>query len=74
TQRSDASVLDTLAVALAANGRFEEAVAELDAALALLGPAAPERVAALRARRDAFVQRRPFVETRPDGGAAPTRP
>jgi tetratricopeptide (TPR) repeat protein len=61
--RSDPRVLDTLAVSLAAAGRFDEAVAELDAALALLGDAAPrEQVDALRARREHFAAHRPCCE------------
>jgi len=65
--RSDPRVLDTLAVSLAAAGRFEEAVAELDAALALLGDSAPRgQLDALRARREQFAARKPW-ETRAPG-------
>jgi tetratricopeptide (TPR) repeat protein len=60
--RSDPRVLDTLAVSLAAAGRFDEAVAELDAALALPGEAAPsEEVDAMRARRAQFAARTPYA-------------
>jgi Flp pilus assembly protein TadD len=72
TQRRDASLLDTLAVSQAAAGRFAEAVATLDAALALV-PADPdderaddERAGEERARmlerRALFAAGRPYVE------------
>lgn len=64
TQHGDAGVLDTLAVALAANGRFEAAVATLDAALALIPPADAARAQRIRIRRDSFARREPFAETR----------
>jgi tetratricopeptide (TPR) repeat protein len=63
TQRGDAGVLDTLAVSLAANGRFDAAVATLDAALALIPPA-ETRAQGMRARRDAFARGERFVESR----------
>ena len=56
TQHRNGSVLDTLAVALAANGRFEEAVATLDAALAQIPPAEAARAEGMRVRRDAFAR------------------
>lgn len=62
TQRGDAGVLDTLAVALAANGRFDEAVAALDAALAMIRPAEVARAHGMRARRDAFARGERFTE------------
>jgi tetratricopeptide (TPR) repeat protein len=64
TQRGDASVLDTLAVALAANGRFDEAVATLDAALARIPAAEAARAKGMRTRREAFARRDPFSEER----------
>ena len=62
TQRRDASLLDTLAVSLAAAGRFAEAVATLEEALALLPAEATERRARLLQRRALFAAERPYVE------------
>lgn len=62
TQKSDPGVLDTLSVALAANGRFEEAVAALDAALARIPPADTARAQGMRTRRDAFARSEPWIE------------
>ncbi len=62
TQRRDASLLDTLAVSLAAADRFAEAVATLDEALALLPAEAAERRARLLQRRALFAAERPYVE------------
>jgi len=67
TQRRDASLLDTLAVSQAAAGRFAEAVATLDAALALV-PADPgeqragEQRARLLERRALFAAGHPYLE------------
>jgi Flp pilus assembly protein TadD len=67
TQRSDASALDTLAVSLAAAGRFAEAIATLDEALAL-APGEPtdsrasEQRAQMQERRALFTAGRPYVE------------
>ena len=60
SERKDPRILDTLAVSLAAAGRFDEAVAALDAALALLGAAAPpDQIDALRAHRARFAAHQP---------------
>jgi tetratricopeptide (TPR) repeat protein len=59
TGRRDAGLLDTLAVAQAANGRFEDAVATLDAALALL-PAGAADAAEMAERRTRFAAREPY--------------
>ena len=59
TRRKEPALLDTLAAALAETGRFAEAVAAMDEALALLpADAAPERRAGYRARRDHFARER----------------
>ena len=64
--RRDASILDTLSVCLAGVGRFDEAVATLDAALALLGDAGPrEQIDQLRAHRARFSERQPYEEGAP---------
>ena len=56
--RQDPRMLDTLAVCLAAQGRFDEALAAIDAALAL--PAAGADADELRAHRALFAARRPY--------------
>ena len=67
TQRSDASALDTLAVSQAAAGRFAEAIATLDEALAL-APGEPtesrasEQRAQMLERRALFTAGRAYVE------------
>jgi len=65
TQRRDPNVLDTLAVAQAANGRFEDAVATIDAALALLPAERAQQAASLAARRALFAARTPYVDAAP---------
>jgi hypothetical protein len=67
SSRRDADVLDTLAVCQAANGRFDDAVATVDAALAIATDA--KRVDELRARRVLFAARRPFEPDQPAGQA-----
>lgn len=58
-QRKDAAVLDVLAAAYAAAGRFDEAVASARAALALL-PRQSERAAAIQHRLDLYMKGRPY--------------
>ena len=58
------AILDTWGAALAANGFYEPAVAAADAALrtARRDPGLAEQI---RARRDAYVHKRPYLEERP---------
>lgn len=58
-QRKDAAVLDVLAAAYAAAGRFGEAVASARAALALL-PKQSERATAIQHRLDLYMKGRPY--------------
>ena len=63
TGRNNMAVLDTLAVAYAAAGRFEEAVAAARSALAVASTLQDqnELASAIRQRLALFLQRRPFV-------------
>jgi tetratricopeptide (TPR) repeat protein len=63
TERRNASVLDALAAAYAAAGRFDEAVATARAALALL-PGRTELATSIRQRLDLYAKGRPY--RRPD--------
>jgi tetratricopeptide (TPR) repeat protein len=63
TNRKDAGVLDVLAAAYAAAGRFDEARATAGAALALL-PIQSERAASIRQRLDLYVKGRPYRRPR----------
>ena len=67
--RRDASVLDTLAVCQAANGRFDDAVATIDAAVAAATD--PKLADELRAHRALFAAHRPFEPAVSEG--APMR-
>jgi tetratricopeptide (TPR) repeat protein len=62
TLRRDANTLDILAVAHAASGDFDHAVAVCDEALALNPPAALASM--IRSHRDLFVKRQPYVSPR----------
>ena len=62
TLRRDANTLDVLAVAHAAAGDFERAIAVADEALALNPPAAVARM--IRAHRELFVRREAYVSAR----------
>ncbi|MDJ0864593.1 MAG: tetratricopeptide repeat protein [Myxococcota bacterium] len=62
---ADPILLDTLAVSLAAAGRFDEAVAVLDRAIAASGEAS-ELLPVLRERRALFAAGRPFQPDRRD--------
>ena len=59
TGRKDAAVLDVLAAAYAAAGRFDEAVATARAALALL-PGESERAVSIRQRLNLYANGRPY--------------
>jgi tetratricopeptide (TPR) repeat protein/mono/diheme cytochrome c family protein len=63
TDRKDAAVLDVLAAAYAAAGRFDEAAATARAALALL-PSQSERAASIRHRLDLYTKGRPYRRPR----------
>lgn len=62
TQRRDANTLDVLAVAYASSGRFDRAVQTADDALAL--DPAPALASMIRAHRELFVRRSPYVSPR----------
>ena len=62
TLRRDATVLDVLAVASAADGDFDRAVSIADEALALKPPAAVADI--IRAHQELFRARRPYVSSR----------
>lgn len=66
TRRQIAPILDTSAAALAAAGRWDDAVATIDEALALLAAdaadAAEAGLAAYRERRAAYLERRPWID------------
>jgi tetratricopeptide (TPR) repeat protein len=62
TFRRDANTLDVLAVAYAASGEFDHAVAVCDEALALNPPATLASM--IRSHRDLFVRRLPYVSPR----------
>ena len=66
--RRDPGVLDTLAVSQAAGGRFDDAVATADEALAMATDA--KQADELRARRALFAAHRPFEPPAPPAGAA----
>ena len=63
-----ADLLDTLATAYAAAGRYDDAVRTAERALDLAGHD-PERSAAIRGRRDLFRSGRPYLE--PSRAASP---
>ncbi|MGQ0733786.1 MAG: tetratricopeptide repeat protein [Acidobacteriota bacterium] len=63
TNRKDAAVLDVLAAAYAAAGRYDEAVSAARAALALL-PGQSERAASIRHRLDLYTKGRPYRRPR----------
>jgi len=65
SQRRDANVLDTLAVALAANARFDAALATLDEARALLPDDAAAERSALDERRARFAASQPWIDPAP---------
>jgi tetratricopeptide (TPR) repeat protein len=65
SRRRDANVLDTLAVALAANGRFDAAIATLDEARALLSADAVSERNALDERRARFASSQPWIDPAP---------
>ncbi len=56
----DSNYLDTVAAAYAEAGRFEEAVATMDRAIALAAGNAPTAVPTLRFRRDLYASKRVF--------------
>jgi len=58
-------VLDTLAVALAANARFDAALATLDEARALLPDDAAAERSALDERRARFAASQPWIDPAP---------
>jgi Tfp pilus assembly protein PilF len=61
----DANRLDTLAVALAANGRFAEALAALDRAEVALAPEDAALAAGIETRRRAFESSRAWIDEAP---------
>ena len=61
TQDRNAAVLDVLAAAYAAAGRFDRAIATARAALAALPPSQRERAAAIEHRLDLFTKGRPYL-------------
>ena len=63
TDREDAAVLDVLAAAYAAAGRFDEAIATARAALALL-PGQSELATSIRHRLDLYAKGRPYRQSR----------
>jgi tetratricopeptide (TPR) repeat protein len=63
TDRKDAAVLDVLAAAYAAAGRFDEAMATARAALALL-PSQSERATSIQHRLDLYMTGRPYRQPR----------
>jgi tetratricopeptide (TPR) repeat protein len=63
TDRKDAAVLDVLAAAYAATGRFSEAVATARAALALL-PDRSEFATSIQQRLDLYTKGRPYQQPR----------
>jgi tetratricopeptide (TPR) repeat protein len=63
TGAKDAGVLDVLAAAYAATGRFDEARATARAALALL-PSQSERAAPIQSRLDLYMKGRPYQQPR----------
>jgi spermidine synthase len=60
THRQDAAVLDVLAAAYAALGRFDEAVATARTALALLPASQSERATSIQHRLDLYTKGRPY--------------
>ncbi len=64
TGRQDASVLDTLAAAYAAAGRFGQAAAAARAALALLPASQHERATAIQQRLSLYTNSRPYRRPR----------
>jgi len=63
TDRQDATVLDVLAAAYAAAGRFDEAAATARAALALL-PGQSELASSIKLRLDLYTKGRPYRQPR----------
>ncbi|MBI4477046.1 MAG: tetratricopeptide repeat protein [Acidobacteria bacterium] len=63
THHKDAAVLDVLAAAYAAAGRFDEAVATARAALALL-PSQSELATSIRHRLDLYTKGLPYPRPR----------
>ncbi len=63
TRGKDAAVLDVLAAAYAATGRFDEARATARAALALL-PSRSERATSIQLRLDLYMKSRPYQQPR----------
>ncbi len=57
---ASASTLDTLAAALAEDGRFDDAVAVADRALAMLGSSSGDLAAEILGRRELYLRERPF--------------
>ena len=69
---ADPSLLDTLAVAYAAAGRFDEAVATAARAAALADAAGqPQTAREMRERGALYRSRRPFVEPSARAGVSP---
>ena len=64
TGRQDARVLDGLAVAYAAAGRFDQAAATARAALALLPPSQRELASSIQQRLDLYTESRPYRRPR----------
>ena len=66
TDRKNAAVLDVLAAAYAAAGRFNEAVATARSALAALPPSASqsELAGSIQHRLDLYVKSRPYLRPR----------
>ena len=60
TSRQDARVLDGLAVAYAAAGRFDQAATTARMALALLSPSQSELATEIRDRLDLYAEHQPF--------------
>ncbi len=58
--RASPSTLDTLAAALAEGGRFADAVAVADRALAMSGSSSGDFAAKIRDRRELYLRERPF--------------
>ena len=57
---ASASTLDTLAAALAESGRFDEAIAMADRALAILDSTSGDFAAEIMGRRELYLRERPF--------------
>ncbi len=73
THHRDPSILDTLAAAYAANGRFDEAVATLDDAIKLTRqqPGRESLVTTLTRRRQLYRNGRPYIEADSDQQTPP---